>query len=318
MSGADDLRAAREARAGAAERVSRSGPGDAMTRMVNAAVYRATHRPMPDVRRQDPPPHSTVDKELAPLGPDFRSAVREANARIDALGLAELRTQEGTIRYLDVGEGMPVLLVHGIFGGSDAALRQLRPLVPAGYRIIAPSRFGYLGSTVPAVATPSRQADVFADLLDRLGITETAVLAVSAGAASALQLAIRHSGRVSALVLLSVNGPGRHHDKPPLPRAIARALWTSDRLMWLCRRYFPARLARFLSVPADRARLDAELDGLFPVKRRVDGVLFDVFGPNPDINNHDLRKVAAPTLVVHAQDPDIADAVRTLLLSTTD
>lgn len=315
MSGTDDLRAARESRAGAAERVSRSGLGDAMTRMVNAAVYRATHRPAPDVRRQDSPPHPTADKEMAPLGPDFRSALREANARIDALGLAELRTPDGTIRYLDVGEGTPVLLVHGIFGGSDAALRQLRPLVPAGFRIIAPSRFGYLGSTLPAVATPARQADAFADLLDRLGIVEAAVLAVSAGAASALQLAIRHPGRVSALALLSANGTGRQHDRPPMPRAIARALWASDRLMWLRRRHFPERLARLLGIAAG-ARLDAELDGIFPVKRRVDGVLFDLFVSNPDIHNYDVRKVTAPTLVVDL--PEAATAVQELLLSTTD
>jgi hypothetical protein len=56
-----------------------------------------------------------VDKETgveqAPLGPEFPSAVRVANAWIDALGLSELRTPDGTIRYLDVGEGTPVLLV---------------------------------------------------------------------------------------------------------------------------------------------------------------------------------------------------------------
>ena len=184
----------------------------------------------------------------------------------------------------------------------------LAPLVPDGFRIIAPSRFGYLGSALPAGASPARQADAFAALLDKLGIEKTAVVAASAGATSALQLAIRHPERVSALVLVSPNGPGCQHDQPPMPRAVASAFWRSERLMWLARRRFTARLLRMMGVhktpgEADRDRVDAELDGIFPVTERVDGALFDAFVSNPDINHgYEFGRVAAPTLIVHARD----------------
>ncbi|HYQ63995.1 alpha/beta fold hydrolase [Actinophytocola sp.] len=312
MSRAEDLRAARESRAGAAERVNRRGPGDAVTRMVDAAVHRATRHPVQNLRpgwRRC----STVDTGPAPLGPDFRAAMRTANARIDALDLAELRTPAGTVRYLDVGDGPPVLLVHGIFGGPDAAMRQLRSLVPGGFRLIVPSRFGYLGSSLPARATPARQADVFADLLDGLGIEKAAVVAVSAGATSALQFALRHRDRVSSLALLSPNGPGWQHERRRMPYRIARALWGSDRLMWTVRRHFRDRLARLVAVPGgqplravDHARLDAELDGVFPLSRRVNGALFDAFVSNPDINACDLADISTPTLIVHARDDALA------------
>jgi pimeloyl-ACP methyl ester carboxylesterase len=232
-----------------------------------------------------------------------------ANARIDELGLAGLHTPNGIVRYLDEGDGPPVLLVHGMFGGSDAALRQLRPLVPEGFRVIAPSRFGYLGSALPADATPDEQADAFADLLDHLGIARTAVVAVSAGSTSALRLAVRHRGRVSAMALLSPNGPGAQHDRRQMPPPVARALLGSDRLMWLLRRHCPTRLTRLVGVPAawpfspaDRTRVDAELDGLFPVASRIDGVLFATYVSNPDINNHDFRHMSTPTLIVHSRD----------------
>lgn len=313
MSGAEDLRAARESRADAAARANRPGLGDVMTRMVNAAVYRTTHQPAPGAPPSAPPRKSVVSPVRAPLGPDFRSAMRMANERIDALGLSELRTPDGTVRYLDVGDGAPVLLVHGIFGGPDAALRQLAPLVPAGFRLVVPARFGYLGSSLPAGATPERQADAFADLLDGLGIARAAVVAASAGATSALRLALRHRGRVSALALLSPNGPGCQHDRPPMPYRVARALWGSDRLMWTVRRHFPNRLTRLMGVPADqplaaadRGRLEAELDGLFPVTRRVDGALFDAFVSNPDVNAINFRDMSTPTLVVHARDDALA------------
>jgi hypothetical protein len=38
-----------------------------------------------------------------------------------------------------------------------------------GFRVIASSRFGYFGSTLPPHATPADQAEVYVLLLDRLG-----------------------------------------------------------------------------------------------------------------------------------------------------
>lgn len=320
MSGTEDLRAARESRATAADRANRRWLGDAVTRMVDAAVYRATQHPAQKThqpRQNTRPRRSTMDTR--PLGPDFRSAMVAANARVDALRLSSLHTPSGTIRYLDVGVGPPVLLVHGIFGGSDAALRQLRPLLPDGFRLIAPSRFGYLGSTLPAGATPDDQADAYAYLLDHLGIDKAPVVAGSAGSTSALRLAARHPGRVSGLVLISANGPGPQHDKPPMPYRVARAVWGSDRLMWMIRRHFGDRLGRLLSTPepADRARLEAELDGIFPVSRRVNGALFDAYVSNPAINDYDPRSLSTPTLIVHARDDALAPCWGAVALSQT-
>jgi pimeloyl-ACP methyl ester carboxylesterase len=84
--------------------------------------------------------------------------------------------------------------------------------------------------------------------------------------------------------------------------------------MWLARRRFTARVLRMMGVPedtrlseADRDRVDAELDGVFPVTDRVQGVLFDAFVSNPDINHgYEFARVTAPTLVVHARDDALA------------
>jgi pimeloyl-ACP methyl ester carboxylesterase len=284
----------------------------AVTRIVSAAAYRATHGQKHDEKPAVRPRTRKLQKprKAQPLGPRFGDALRAAGARVAALEQAALRTPDGVLRYVDIGAGAPVLLVHGIFGGADAALRQLAPLVPGGFRVIAPSRFGYLGSALPAGASPARQADVFAALLDKLGIEKTAVVAASAGATSALQLAIRHPERVSALVLVSPNGPGCQHDRTPMSRVVASALWRSERLMWLARRRFTARLSHMMGVRgdlplryADRDRVDAELDGIFPVAERVDGALFDAFVSNPDINHgYEYGRITAPTLVVHARD----------------
>jgi len=227
----------------------------------------------------------------------------------DLAGLVELLHPEAV--YVADGGGKVTAARRPVTGAQRIAVlvaRQFDMRRPDGFRIIAPSRFGYLGSALPAGASPARQADAFAALLDKLGIEKTAVVAASAGATSALQLAIRHPERVSALVLVSPNGPGCQHDQPPMPRAVASAFWRSERLMWLARRRFTARLLRMMGVhktpgEADRDRVDAELDGIFPVTERVDGALFDAFVSNPDINHgYEFGRVAAPTLIVHARD----------------
>jgi 2-hydroxy-6-oxonona-2,4-dienedioate hydrolase len=54
--------------------------------------------------------------------------------------------------------------------------------IGAGHRFVAPSRFGYLGSSLPAAALPADQADAYAVLLDALGIDRAAVYGYSGGA----------------------------------------------------------------------------------------------------------------------------------------
>ncbi len=59
-----------------------------------------------------------------------------------------------------------VLSVHGTPGGYDQRLGM------DGFRILAPSRPGYLRTPIDAGRTPREQADVYAALLDALSIDE--------------------------------------------------------------------------------------------------------------------------------------------------
>ncbi len=93
-------------------------------------------------------------------------------------------------------------MVHGASGGFDQGVELLGALAGRGFRLIAPSRFGYLRSALPADATTAMQADAYVQLLDHLGIKKVAVVGISAGAWSSLQFAIRHPDRCGALVLL--------------------------------------------------------------------------------------------------------------------
>src|SRR6516225_5646672 len=99
----------------------------------------------------------------------YRLDLQAACARLAAVDRTAVMTRFGAIEYAERGSGEPLLAIHGFFGGCDEALLSLGG-VAADRRAIAPSRFGYLGSGMPAGASVTVQADAYAALLDRLGI----------------------------------------------------------------------------------------------------------------------------------------------------
>jgi pimeloyl-ACP methyl ester carboxylesterase len=124
-------------------------------------------------------------------------------------------TPLGPVQYATLGEGAPVLVVHGTPGGWDQALAMARWLERAGgVRAILPSRPGYLGTPLDGRAEIDAQADLHAALLDHLGVDRVGVLCWSGGGPSSYRLAVRHPERVGAIVALAaVSKPLTLHQK---------------------------------------------------------------------------------------------------------
>jgi 2-hydroxy-6-oxonona-2,4-dienedioate hydrolase len=215
-------------------------------------------------------------------------------------------------------------MIHGTGGGFDQGLAFARRLVDAGWRVIAPSRFGYLRSTNPTDPSLENQADAVVELLDHLGLERVPVIGGSAGALTALQFAIRHAGRCSALVALvpATHVPGR---QPKPPGAIASAIMQyglrSDFLYWLGLTVAPDAMIRSLLAtdPAlvhaasfqEQARVREILQLIQPVSLRADGFTNDAAqaGAPPLMP---FERITAPTLAISCEDDlfGTADAAR--------
>ena len=88
-----------------------------------------------------------------------------------------ISTARGPVQHVDSGgDGAPVLFVHGTPGGCDQGALMGRFLVDAGFRVVAPSRPGYLDTPLDDRPTPADQAALHAALLDALGIDRVAVV----------------------------------------------------------------------------------------------------------------------------------------------
>ena len=252
---------------------------------------------------------------LAGMYRAYRRDIRSAQARV-SMGSSVITTKRGAIEYASIGEGFPLLVVHGAGGGFDQARDFAGAFNKAGFRCILVSRFGYLRTPLPADASPEAQADLYACLLDSLDISEAAVMGVSAGGPSALQFAIRHPERCSALVLLvpatfAPNNAGVHPRSPAVMKLLAKTVLQSDFSFWLMMRAArrtlienilgtPFAVAEHAS-PAERERLDAMLMNILPVSRRLAGLLNDG-AIVPNLRRFDLDRVEAPTLLMSVED----------------
>ena len=191
----------------------------------------------------------------------FDHDIKAASAQA-ALGGVLIDTRCGPIEYQEAGTGAPLLMVHGSGGGHDQGIAFAGNLAQRGIRVIAMSRFGYLRTPMPADASPAAQADAHVCLLDALGIAKAAVLGGSAGGPSALQMAIRHPDRVSALVLLVplAYKPTAVADsaKPlaPWAEAMLMRLIGSDFLFWVGLHVARDQVIRYvLATPPDKLQL---------------------------------------------------------------
>jgi 2-hydroxy-6-oxonona-2,4-dienedioate hydrolase len=246
----------------------------------------------------------------------FRRDLARESVRA-ARGSRVAETSCGPIEYASVGQGPAVLAVHGAGGGWDQGLDLAGWLAGKGFRVIAVSRFGYLRTPLPPDASAPAQADAHACLLDALGIRRAAVLGASAGAPSALQFAIRHPDRCSALVLIVPAayaprpGGGPSVKSPAGVSALFDTALRSDYLFWILTRLLrPVAVPSILGTPtevvaragkAEQARVALMLRHILPVTPRRRGLVNDaaVVG---SLTRYDLEAIAAPALVISAED----------------
>jgi len=229
-----------------------------------------------------------------------------------------VQTPFGSVEFKQGGAGPPVLVIHGSGGGFDQGELIAHAVLGDGFHWIAPSRFGYLRSELPAGATFDEQAHAYAALLDHLGIDKVAVLAMSHGGPSALLFAVLHPDRVASLTLISCGVASSATPDQAQARAQAnrqgdllRTIFSHDPLYWGVSSFLRTALMELMGANAaviagltaeQQELVDRIIDDMNPVAPRSAGVAFDNTAQMP---NDRIAAIRAPTLILHASDDSL-------------
>ena len=224
------------------------------------------------------------------------------------------QTDRGPVEYILEGTGEDVLLfLHGTPGGYDQRVSL------SGFRVLAPSRPGYLRTPIEGGRTPQEQADTYAALLDTLAINEVLVMGASGGGPSAMAFAATYPARTRALIALEAVS------NKDLALAESPGFLSRDFSSWLVlsamkRIQGPKGLVKMLipdpqnqeRILEDEEKLDA-FGGLlwttWPPSQRSEGAVNDEL----QFQSLDLplANIEAPTLAIHGsadQNVPIAQA----------
>lgn len=228
-------------------------------------------------------------------------AVKDAERRLEAYGAKTVSLSYGRMSYIDsaaledTGNKGVILSIHGIFGGYDQAFDTCKEQASA-FRIIAPSRFGYLESDVLGKGTPAEQAIAYAELLDELGISKVYLLATSAGGTPAIRFALDYPERTAGLIL--------YCSAPPLTQRPDTYLKYQGPPPFLCNNF-----GMFLISPLFEPIMGMEpstIYSMLPIDRRRVGVDIDATTTNPDMarsyEEYPIEDLQVPTLILHAKD----------------
>jgi pimeloyl-ACP methyl ester carboxylesterase len=205
----------------------------------------------------------------------------------------------------DHGEGIPVVLLHGLTATHRYVVMGSKALERSGHRVVAYDARGH-GASDPA-PTPDayRYEDLVADLerlMDERGIARAVLAGASMGAHTLLRFALEHPERAAGLVVITpayepdrTDDPERLADWDALAEGLRRggvegfvAAWGEPAV--------PARL-RETVMTVTRQRLSAHehpealADALHTVPRS-----------RPFAAVEDLEAIAAPTVVVADRD----------------
>ncbi len=237
-------------------------------------------------------------------------AVKDGEKRLATYNAVTADLSYGDMTYIDtIPDGVTddakvILSMHGIFGGYDQGYDTCKDF-SNDYRILAPSRFGYLGSDVMGGGTPSEQAAAYVELLDSLGIDKVYPLATSAGGTAAIRFTLDYPERTEGLILYCSAMPYVEKPEKYMEYAGPPAFLCNDYTMFLISPLFDPIMGMEPST----------IYSMLPCGDRKNGVVLDASVTNPDMarnfDSYPIESLQVPTLILHAKDDKMANYLDT-------
>ncbi|MEM6289770.1 MAG: alpha/beta hydrolase [Myxococcota bacterium] len=109
---------------------------------------------------------------------------------------------DARVRFVDEGQGAPVVLVHGFASSLDTWTGVMEALQADGHRVVALDLKGFGWTDRPeGDYSPAAQAELVFALMDQRGIDKAAIVGHSWGSSVVLAMALAHPERIERIAL---------------------------------------------------------------------------------------------------------------------
>lgn len=242
------------------------------------------------------------------MGIKLHYELKKANDKLLAYNPQNVKLSYGNISYSESGKGEVILSCHGIFGGYDQGIENLRGISKYA-RVIAPSRFGYLGSDIYGKGTPKEQAKAYVELLDKLNIDKVYVMGASAGGTVAIRFALDYPERCKGLILYCSAMPEiEKKEKVNLKQGPPDFL-VNNYLMYISSPFFRITMGMEPEI----------IKSMLPIEQRKKGVKIDSEITNPDMalnfDDYNIENLQVPTIILQAKDDKLVNYKKTIKAS---
>ena len=123
----------------------------------------------------------------------------------DHSGMKVLEVNGVALHYAEIGDGKPVLMVHGNGESHEILSSEIRRLSEEGYRVCAPDSRGHgANAPLPELHYGDMAEDMY-QLIRKLGLEKPAFYGFSDGGIIGLMLEMAHPGTLGLLAVSGVN-----------------------------------------------------------------------------------------------------------------
>ena len=243
------------------------------------------------------------------------------NAQIRADTARWVQTENWGIHYHEMGQGPPLVLLHGSAPGSSGWVNFAENItvLASCFRVLAPDIPGW-GNSDPAPKGRADSVGALTEFMDVLGVARASLVGNSMGAMIAMTFAARHPNRVSHLI--TMGAPALYGSNPLTPGG------PSEGLKHLVKAYqdpSPATLREMYEVmvfdPANVTQ-DALAERSVAATSRpellqdfLEGFGTPGFMPVPEAD--EVARIEAPTLLIHGRDDRVIHFENALKLCAT-
>lgn len=219
---------------------------------------------------------------------DRRLKNEKADVRVTMMLERRLTLREGSIRYLEDGEGEPILLLPSA-AGRAAEYREVIPLLSKSFHVYAIDYAGFGQSdSLPSIEGTEALAKFVIDWIDAVGLSRCHLVGFSMGGWIALLLALSCPERLQTLILIATSA-GR---LPEVPIVSPSGMNFKEILhRFYHRQEIREKLARRKTTPEEREEILRSSRALARLVERKKVI--------PELH-HRLNEIHLPTLIISA------------------